>query len=314
MGVQAGLASILFSLGNPDNFYTFAARMWWLLAFGSAVLLGGYDSFKKISLKENAVIPVLLINTALCTAIFSPWLFKTGFGSWQEQLFILGKSALVLSSWMAGYVAMKHLPLTIVGSINATRPIFVILGAIFLFNEKLNALQWAGVLLAIIAYALMRFSGSKEGFGKGNKWMMFLVLAILLGAASGLYDKYLMSPAYLGIDRMRVLGWYSLYQVGIMLLITAFGWLPTRRRTTPFRWRWSIPFISIFLCGADFLYMKALSQPEALIAVVSMIRRGSVLVSFAIGAFILREKNIKSKAFDLALLLLSMILLYLGSR
>jgi hypothetical protein len=59
--------------------------------------------------------------------------------------------------------------------------------------------------------------------------------------------------------------------------------------------------------------MKALSQPEALIAVVSMIRRGSVLVSFAIGAFILKEKNVKRKALDLVLLFISMILLYLGS-
>ena len=33
--------------------------MWWLLAFASAAFLGGYDSFKKISLKDNAVIPVL---------------------------------------------------------------------------------------------------------------------------------------------------------------------------------------------------------------------------------------------------------------
>ena len=36
--------------------------MWWLLSFGSAALLGGYDSFKKISLKDNAVIPVLLLK------------------------------------------------------------------------------------------------------------------------------------------------------------------------------------------------------------------------------------------------------------
>ena len=291
----------------------FAPAMWWLLAFASAVLLGGYDSFKKFSLKENAVFPVLLLNTLLSTIIFSPWLFSTGFGDWHTQLYILGKSALVLSSWMAGYVAMKHLPLTIVGSINATRPVLVLLGAIFIFNERLNTLQWAGVLLAIVAYALMRFRGAKEGFGKGNKWMLFLILAIILGAISGLYDKYLMSPNYLGIDRMQVLSWYSLYQALIMMAIVALFWWPNRTHTTPFKWRWSIPFISIFLCGADFLYMQALSQPDALIAVVSMIRRGSVLVSFAIGAFILKEKNIKRKALDLVLLFISMILLYLGS-
>ena len=123
-----------------------------------------------------------------------------------------------------------------------------------------------------------------------------------------------MSPERLGLDRSQVLAWYTLYQAGMMALVLVFLWLPVRRKTTPFRWDWSIPFISIFLCGADYLYMQALSQPDALIAVVSMIRRGSVLVSFAIGAFILKEKNIRSKALDLVLLLASMVLLYFGSR
>ena len=287
---------------------------WWLLAFCSAALLGGYDSFKKISLKDNAVVPVLLLNTVLSALIFSPFLFNTGWGGWAVQKFILFKSALVLSSWMAGYFAMKNLPLTIVGPINATRPVLVLLGAIFIFDEHLNALQWGGVILAMVAYFLMRLSGHKEGIKPGNKWLVCLILAVILGAASGLYDKFLMSPERLGLDRSQVLAWYTLYQAGMMALVLVFLWLPVRRRTTPFRWDWSIPFISIFLCGADYLYMQALSQPDALIAVVSMIRRGSVLVSFAIGAFILKEKNIRSKALDLILLLASMVLLYLGSR
>jgi uncharacterized membrane protein len=288
--------------------------MWWLLAFGSAVLLGGYDSFKKFSLKDNAVVPVLFLNTVLCALIFSPGLFLTGFGGWAVQKYIVAKSALVLSSWMAGYIAMKHLPLTIVGPVNATRPVLVLVGAIFLFGEQLNGLQWTGVALAIFAYFLMRHSSEKEGYRAGNKWILYLILSVLLGAASGLYDKYLMSPGYLGLDRMQVLSWYSFYQSIMMAVVMLLGWMPTRHSTTPFRWRWSIPFISIFLCAADFLYMQALSDPDALIAVVSMIRRGSVLVSFGIGAWILKEKNLKSKAVDLALLLVSMVFLYLGSR
>ena len=287
---------------------------WWLLAFCSAALLGGYDSFKKISLKDNAVVPVLLLNTVLSALIFSPFLFATGWGGWAVQKFILLKSALVLSSWMAGYFAMKNLPLTIVGPINATRPVLVLLGAIFIFDEHLNALQWGGVILAMVAYFLMRLSGHKEGIKPGNKWLVCLILAVILGAASGLYDKFLMSPERLSLDRSQVLAWYTLYQAGMMALVLVFLWLPVRHKTTPFRWDWSIPFISIFLCGADYLYMQALSQPDALIAVVSMIRRGSVLVSFAIGAFILKEKNIRSKALDLILLLASMVLLYFGSR
>lgn len=290
--------------------------MWWLLSFASAALLGCYDSFKKISLKDNAVIPVLFFNTLISTVLLLPLLIRTGFGSWEVQRWIVLKSAIVLSSWLAGYYAMKHLPLTLVGPINATRPVLVLLGAVLFFGERLNLLQSIGVGLAILAYFLMRISGKKEGIVfHRNKWIFCLIFAVLMGGVSGLYDKYLMSPdSGLGLDRLQVLSWFMFYQTLMMLPLLLFVWMPRREQSTPFRWQWSIPLISVFLVSADFLYFQALSQPGALIAVISMIRRGSAVVSFLIGAFFLKEQNIKSKAFDLALLLLSMVFLYLGSR
>ena len=50
-----------------------------------------------------------------------------------------------------------------------------------------------------------------------------------------------------------------------------------------------------------------------MISVVSMVRRGSVVVSFMVGAFLFHEKNIMSKALDLLLVLISMVLLYIGT-
>ena len=63
-------------------------------------------------------------------------------------------------------------------------------------------------------------------------------------------------------------------------------------------------------CAGD----KALAQEGALIAVVSMIRRGSVVVAFLFGALLLHEKNLKHKAVDLALILIGLFFLYLGSK
>lgn len=48
--------------------------MWLLLAFLSAALLGFYDVFKKQSLKNNAVIPVLTLNTLFSSLIFLPFI------------------------------------------------------------------------------------------------------------------------------------------------------------------------------------------------------------------------------------------------
>lgn len=292
--------------------------MWWSLAFLSAVLLGFYDSFKKASLKENAVIPVLFLNTVFSTLILLPLIIRTGWGGWEVQKYILLKSCIVLSSWITGYYAMKHLPLTIVGPINATRPVMVLLGAMLVFGERLNLYQWIGVVLAAVSFFLLSRSGRKEGIDfKHNRWIALLVLAAFLGAVSGLYDRYLMAPADsggAGLDRLQVLSWYNMYQAFMMAGMLLLLWYPRRQKTTPFRWSWTIPCISLFLCGADFLYMWALTDEAALISVVSMIRRGSVVVSFLFGALAFKEKNLKAKALDLSLVLLGMVFLYLGSR
>ncbi len=299
--------------------------MWLLLAFTSAALLGFYDVFKKKALHDNAVLPVLGLNTIFSSLIFLPFIvlsyidggissqsmFYVPQAGWEVHKFILLKSVIVLSSWIFGYFGMKHLPITIVGPINATRPVMVLVGAMLIFGERLNLYQWIGVLLAIFSFFLLSRSGKKEGidFSK-NKWILFIVLAAITGAISGLYDKYLMKQ----LHPMLVQSWYNIYQVFIMCPILALLWWPKRKTTTPFRWSWAIIFISIFLCAADFAYFYALSYQDSMISIVSMVRRSSVIVSFAVGAMVFREKNLRSKAIDLVLILIGMIFLYIGTR
>lgn len=304
--------------------------MWLFLAFMSAALLGFYDSFKKKALQGNAVIPVLFLNTVFCSLIFLPLIilsaagtlpvgstFHVGAGGWEMHRYIILKSVIVLSSWLAGYIGMKHLPLTIVGPINATRPVMVLVGALLVFGERLNAWQWAGVAVAVTSFFMLSKSGKREGINfSHNKWIGCIVLAAVLGAVSGLYDKYLMaSPADggVGLDRMAVQSWYNIYQSFMMLAMLLIIWLP-RRTKDPFHWSWTLVGISVFLSAADFVYFYALSLPWAMISIVSMIRRSSVIVSFLFGAVFFHEHNLKAKAVDLLLVLLSMVLLFIGSK
>lgn len=305
--------------------------MWLLLAFLSATLLGFYDSFKKESLRDNAVIPVLFLNTLFASLIFLPFIilsynttvldgsiFHVASGGWHEHKYIIGKSIIVLSSWIFGYFGMKHLPLTIVGPINATRPVMVLVGALLVFGERLNVYQWIGVALAVASFFMLSRSGKKEGIDfKHDKWIYFIVLAAVLGAVSGLYDKYLMAPAEsggVGLNSMMVQSWYNIYQCFMMLVMLLLIWYPKRKSSTPFHWHWGIILISVFLSAADFVYFYALSFPDAMISIVSMVRRGSVIVSFLFGAMMLHEKNLKSKMVDLLLVLLGMVFLYIGSK
>lgn len=299
--------------------------MWLLLAFVSAALLGFYDVFKKHSLKDNAVLPVLFLNTLFSSLIFLPFIllsacvpdildgtiFNVPIAGWEAHKYIVIKSFIVLSSWIFGYFGMKHLPITIVGPINATRPVMVLIGAMLIFGERLNLYQWIGVLMAIASFFMLSRSGKKEGIDfKHNKWILFIILAAVTGAVSGLYDKYLMKE----LNPMLVQSWYNVYQVFIMCPILLLLWWPKRKTTTPFRWDWTIILISVFLSAADFVYFYALSYDDSMISIVSMVRRSSVIVSFIGGALFFREKNLKSKAIDLVLVLIGMIFLYLGTR
>lgn len=299
--------------------------MWLSLAFASAALLGLYDAAKKKALTGNAVLPVLLLNTFFCSLFFLPailsaecglgWfdgtVLESSCGTLRAHGLVVLKSAIVLTSWIFGYFGMKHLPLTIVGPINATRPVLVLLGALLIFGERLNASQWAGVLLALVSLFLLGRSSRREGVDFAhNRWILCIAAAALTGAASGLYDKYIMTR----LDPVFVQSWYNLYQFLMMAVVVGILWWPRRGHTTPFRWSWAIPFISIFLSAADFAYLYALRDPDAMISVVSMIRRGSVVVSFLCGAVLFHERNLRSKAVDLAFILAGMFFLWLGSR
>lgn len=304
--------------------------MWLILAFTSATLLGFYDAFKKQALGGNAVIPVLFLNTFFCSVIFLPFIvlsqttglldesqFYVPQCGWEVHKYVVLKSVIVLSSWLLGYFGMKHLPLTIVGPINATRPVMVLVGALLVFGERLNVYQWIGVLLAVASFLLLSRSGKKEGIDfKHDKWIYAIVGAAVLGAVSGLYDKYLMAPPSsggVGLNKMVVQSWYNIYQLFMMGAMLLILWWPYRKKTTPFHWSWCIVAVSVFLSAADFVYFYSLSFDGAMISVVSMIRRGSVIVSFLFGAAVFHEKNLKSKFIDLILVLLGMVFLYLGS-
>ena len=294
--------------------------MWIALALTSALCLGFYDVFKKLSVRENNVLLVLLLNTVFGTILMSPvivsglWNGDTGLDNTATgHLLVIIKAFIVLGSWLLGYFAIKHLPLTIQGPINASRPVIVLVGALVIFGERLNAVQWVGIIIGFASLYFISRIGSREGFSlKHSRWLWMAIGATLLGAVSALYDKYLLRF----YRPLEVQAWYSLYQCIIMtttILVMRHLSPKAAGVSSWFQWRWAIPCISLFLTVADIAYFYSLSLDGSMISVVSMIRRGSVLVSFLYGVVILHERNVKAKLIDLALLFVSLALLVIGS-
>lgn len=290
--------------------------MWVFLAIVSALCLGFYDVMKKLSVDRNSVLGVLLLNTMFGSLFMMPVIIyglahgNYGLGNTLSgHGAILIKSGIVLSSWLLGYASIKHLPLTIAGPINASRPVMVLVGALIIFSERLNWMQWVGVILGFLSLYFISRVGGKEGLSiKRNKWVWLAIGATFMGAVSALYDKYLLTR----YEPLEVQALYSFYQMIIMGLVIGII-LHGSTGGTKLTWRWTIPLISLFLTVADIAYFYSLKTDGSMIAVVSMIRRGSVIVSFFYGVIALHEKNIRLKLIDLSILLVGLGFLVIGS-
>lgn len=298
--------------------------MWLLLAIASSLFLGVYDIFKKMSVNGNAVLPVLFFATLSGALLFvpvfifshlqpvdssHPWTIPAI--SLQAHFLFFIKAIIVASSWILAYFAMKNLPITIVTPIRASSPVWTLLGAIVIFAEVLTPLQWLGLIITLVAYYVFSLAGKREGitFAR-NKWVVFIVLATLIGAGSSLYDKFLTAHYH----RLALQAWFSIYLVVILLPVVLIFWYTRRRKLTSFRWHWAIPMIGITLVAADFLYFYALSYQDSMISLIATLRRGSVITSFFLGAAIFKgERNIKLKGGILIFILLGIAIIMLGS-
>jgi len=297
---------------------------WLLLGLFSAIVMGIYELLKKQSVKDNAVLPVLFLSIVTSALVWIPfviWSYASPANiphtillvqplNLQEHMLMVLKSAIVSGSWVFSYFALKHLPITMAAPIRSTSPLFVLAGAIFIYNEAPSLLQWVGIILTIGFFIGISFAGRKEGINfESNRWVGFLIIGTVLAGISRLFDKNLLGAP--GLYTPTLKAWFSIYLVGI-LLVPAYGWWKGWWSRSAFQWRWSIPLIGLTLLVVDFLYFEALTDPDAMVSVVSCLRRGSVLISFSIGYALFGERNFLLKLPFMLGILAGIILLVIG--
>jgi len=138
------------------------------------------------------------------------------------------------------------------------------------------------------------------------------VVSIFAGVASALFDKWILNG--MGMEPLFVQSWTNCFITVILAVIIAIQALhdgPEKRAR--FKWDWLLVLIAVFITAADALYFFALKQPDALLSVISLIRRSSVIVTFALGAWLFKDRNVRDKALIMALLLAGIVLLAVSS-
>ena len=211
-------------------------------------------------------------------------------------------------SWILAYLALKHLPITIVTPIRSAGPFFTFIGAIVIYKESPNFIQWIGFFLIIFSVILYSRIGKKEGINfKHNKWIFAIIGATFLGASSGLYDKFLIQNLSLNPQTLQF--WFCLYTILILLVILTITWFPYAEKRNAFKFRWSIVAVGVLLVLADYFYFKALQDPDALIMLLSAIKRSQLIIAVVVGGLVFKEKNKRQKLVPLAGIMIGVFLI-----
>ena len=298
--------------------------MHWIAAsLLSALFLGFYDLSTKHAVRDNAVLPVLFLAN-VCSSLV--WLAMLGFDASGlvnlpmalkvddltafQHLQLLLKSTIVAGSWLCRYFALKNLPLSIAAPIRATGPMWTLFGALLVLGERPTWLEYVGVGITLVSFLGLSLAGAREGVHfHNNLWIAWILGGTLLGAVSGLYDKCLMSRA--GFTASTVQCWFSI-DLALIFLPLAVGWKLRWGPRNVFHWRWSIVGVSFALLAADFLYFDALRNPEALVSLVSSLRRGSTLIAFAGSIWLFRESNGRQKLVPVLGIITGIVLTVVG--
>jgi drug/metabolite transporter (DMT)-like permease len=296
--------------------------MWMYLGLLAALFLGLHNLCKKHAVQGNEVFPVLLgtvssgflfVASFYILSIFYPdYALEHGYDfqdiAFRIHGFIFIKSCLMAGSWVLAYQALKHLPITIVTPIRSAGPFFTFIGAILIYKESPNMYQWIGFFLIIFSVILYSRIGKKEGINfKRNKWIFAIIGATFLGASSGLYDKFLIQTLTLNPQTLQF--WFCFYTVLILLIILSITWFPYSVKRKAFKFRWSIPAVGILLQTADYFYFKALQDPDALIMLLSAIKRSQILIAVVGGGLIFKEQNKRKKLVPLVGIMLGVFLI-----
>ncbi len=291
----------------------------------SAFFLGIYDLCTKHAVRANAVTPVFFFSTLtgalvwlalLATEAIHPGTLPSSLVTdaltWKQHLQLLLKSSIVAASWIGTYYALKHLPISLAAPVRATSPRLTIFGALAVLGERPTWLETLGVMTTLASFVGLSVVGTKEGIHfHRNKWFWFLIMGNLFGAASALYDKYLLGTLHFTVPTVQC--WFSIYLV-VLFTPFALGWNLRLWPRNEFQWRWSVPFIALSLLVADYLYFWALRHPDALVAVVMSLRRANTLVAFAGGLILFKEVNGWKKLPAVIGILVGIVLTIIGRK
>ncbi|NVJ27446.1 DMT family transporter [Myxococcus sp. AM011] len=293
--------------------------MWIAYGLGAGVMLGLYDVWTKKAMTGNSVIPVVMWSSLFGALCWVPVLIPGAlpirvepFGlTWQEQAWLLPKGVAMTASWILAYYAVRELPISIAGAVRASGPLWTLAGGFLMFRELLTPVQFLGLMLTVCSYYVLSIVGRKEGLVLSkNSSVWWMLSATALSAATTVYDKFLVSRLGLPVLELQA---SSAFQ---RCILSALVFVPYMLRRgglgLGLTWSWGIPLVGCSWVAAELIYFVAITEPQAMVTHLSVLRRTSLIVGFVLSALFFREANVLLKSGMIAVLILGMAILILG--
>ncbi len=303
--------------------------MWVVYILISAVILAFFDISRKAAIRDNAILPVLTISNFVYMVLLAIFFALTGdlgaivaTTTSRELLLIFIKALTIAVEWVATLYAFRTLPISTCVPVYASSPFWVILGAMAVYHESPTGKQAIGMVVILAGYIVFAMAGREKGGDKDGvfiKGILICLLGVIGGAASSVYDKWLVNPEYDTINPEKL----QLVFIFFMFVLALFGTIAERIvskvwaargdvvKTIPLRMCWAIPAIGFFLVISDWFYFRAAAEPGTLISIVTLLRRLNVVITFVLGLVIFHEKNSMGKILSLLLIIAGAVLLSL---
>lgn len=284
--------------------------MWMLLTLIYALIKGAREICKKKALEKNSLIEVLLIYTFISFLICIPQAPDAMGLTVRQYIWVAVKAFVIFVAWIAGFKAIKFLPISMYGILDLSRVLFASFLGITILGETISLNKGIGLILVSVGLLFLKFNPSRkkeavevkqevcvtaEGekakvpFTQTMTWFVFLAfLSCVLNAVSGLLDKILMKE----MNSSQLQFWYTFFMAcyyGIYALVT-------RAKISSSVWKniW-IWLLAIGLIVMDKALFIANGIPESQITVMTLIKQSSVVVAIIAGKFIFHEKDILHK-------------------
>ena len=273
-----------------------------VLVYG--LIKGIREICKKKALEKNSVIEVLLVYTFISFLICIPQFPEAKGLTINQYFWVAVKAFIIFIAWIAGFKAVKNLPISLCGVLDLSRVLFASLLGVFVLGEQITIYKAVGLLFVSIGLLFLKFNPfvKKEHLpasdSKSSTFCVFLaLLSCILNAVSGLMDKILMKE----INSSQLQFWYVLFMVIFYALYTLVRRVKINKSILKNIWVW---FLAIGLIAMDKCLFIANGYPESQVTVMTLIKQVSVIVAIIGGKLVFKEKNILHKLICAAIIIL----------